>query len=288
MVSLMAAAGLLGAMAAFPVTAADESTRISFLGLDHGDATLVRVAGGATLLFGGGTRAEGPRVVKWLRGQGVRSVDAVLVQTWKESHFGGLASVLKSLPVRQFLYNPIETPNVHARALKAQADGLRSTARMSFGPAILNDRQTLNYNPFCQITVVGPTGTMQRRFRTDPNCSLVMEVRHGPGAFLNLGDVGPAHQKVLWSEARPLPWGQVLRVGQDGAAGSVTAASLKALKTRVAVIPVARRTGRKPAAETLAALKRAGVRVYRTDLMGTVTVTTDGSKVSVQTGGPRP
>ena len=55
---------------------------------------------------------------------------------------------------------------------------------------------------------------------------------------------------------------------------------LKPLKTQIAVLPLPTAARAKPSAAVLAALRKAGVRIYRTD-RGSVTVTTDGRNLSV-------
>jgi beta-lactamase superfamily II metal-dependent hydrolase len=51
----------------------------------------------------------------------------------------------------------------------------------------------------------------------------------------------------------------------------------------VAVIPVPRKSNLKPAAETLASLRKVAARTYRTDQRGAITVITDGEDVTVKT-----
>jgi competence protein ComEC len=124
---------------------------------------------------------------------------------------------------------------------------------------------------------------MRHRFAKDPDCSLVIEMSYNKISLLTLGENTRRHQQMFWDEVFPRPWGQVISLGRNGGEGAILPSILKPLKTKVAIIPIPRSSGARPAASTLQALKQAGVKVYRTDRDGAITVTTDGTDVSVTT-----
>jgi competence protein ComEC len=286
-VSTLLSAGALFLSGGAPSARGLDRLRITFFALDQGEATLVETPGEHALLVGAGTRAEGPRIVAWLKSHGIRNLEGVFLQTWKDTHIGGAGAVLKAFPVGQVLTNPCRSDPPEAKKLDQIAGALQGKSRLVFGPAIPGDNHVLNYDPFCEVTMVGPSGAMQRRFRKDPNNSMVLEFRQEKMAFLSLGDTQLKHQEMLLKQLEHAPWGQVLRIGQSGAADSLVPSALGALRTRVAVIPVARKSSQRPDAGVLAALRRAGVRVYRTDTQRTITVLADDRSIDVKTGGPR-
>ena len=76
----------------------------------------------------------------------------------------------------------------------------------------------------------------------------------------------------------------VLKVGHHGSDSSTTPAFLDTVSPEYAVIMVGEGNDYgHPHKVTLDKLKAAGVKVYRTDLNGTVTFVSDGSKLSVKT-----
>jgi len=79
----------------------------------------------------------------------------------------------------------------------------------------------------------------------------------------------------------------VLKVGHHGSATSTSQAYLEAVKPELAVVSVGEgnRYGH-PHQETLDRLRAEGVAVYRTDLQGTIKITTDGVNYSVKTEKP--
>jgi competence protein ComEC len=136
--------------------------------------------------------------------------------------------------------------------------------------------------PPYQFRVVAPTGPMLVPFQNDPACSLMVELMYQHVSVLDLGSTKAKHQAAMWKTAQLQPTGEVLVIGRSGAADALDASLLKPLKTRVAVIRVPLKGGKRPAPELLARLKRAGVKVYRTDTHGRITVETDGATIWVK------
>ncbi len=75
---------------------------------------------------------------------------------------------------------------------------------------------------------------------------------------------------------------QVLKVGHHGSAYSSSSAFIAAVRPQYAIISVGRHNmfGH-PAPSTIATLERFGAHVYRTDENGAVTITTDGTHITV-------
>jgi competence protein ComEC len=74
----------------------------------------------------------------------------------------------------------------------------------------------------------------------------------------------------------------VLKVGHHGSRGSTGDAWLDSLRPKAAVISVGQNNYGHPAAETLERLRRHGIAAWRIDRDGAVTVTTDGTRMTVQ------
>jgi len=266
------AAALLGCV--WPGAAQEPAVmKVTFMALDRGEATLVQGPGGRVVLLGAGVAAEAPEVQRRLRALGIRRLPLLIAQTWKPGHVGGLRALIAPFHVERILFNPIYGAAPECEAFYKHARALGDAERLLFQSVTPGEEITLSHQPLFQATAHSPTGPMLPRYTHDANCSLVAEFGLERASFLTLGDTTIRHQRDYWRQRDPKPWGHLLRIGRAGAADSLAAEHLRPLRTRIAVIPIPRRSGASPAPATLAALKQAGVRVYRTDRDGTVTAT---------------
>ena len=112
------------------------------------------------------------------------------------------------------------------------------------------------------------------------NNSVVLWLNWGEVSFLLTGDIfGEAERDILHSNGSLKS--TVLKVAHHGSNTSTSSSFLSAVDPQVAVICVGNNDFGHPHGETLARLR--GVKVYRTDEQGTVTFTTDGQKLWVET-----
>jgi competence protein ComEC len=112
--------------------------------------------------------------------------------------------------------------------------------------------------------------------------SLVLLVEYGSFQALFAGDAGFPAELEMRHRTRPV---DLLKVGHHGSRGSTGDEWLDALRPRAAVISVGQNRYGHPAPETLARLRRHAVAVWRTDRDGSVTVSTDGSEMTVESRG---
>ena len=127
----------------------------------------------------------------------------------------------------------------------------------------------------------GKTGTAVN------NISIVLDVRYGERRFVLTGDAEQEVDAALLA-AGAISSGQprvdVLKVAHHGSRTASTAAFLEAARPAVAVISVgAGNDFGHPAPATLDRLGAAGARVFRTDLDGSVGISTDGRDLVMET-----
>ena len=277
LVPLAVAGALLAALPGPRAAAGPPPLRVTFLPLDHGAATLVQAPGGLVGLVGAGGPGDGEAITAWLRHHHVPKLDVLVATTWTDAYLGGAPALLKGMPVGRIVRSPLYVPTPIADRVLTLADQ-RGVQAFSPPPG---DSETLFYTPPCRMRAVAPTGPMLVQFEKDPRCSAIYQFVYEHMSVLCLGDSARKHQQAMWAQADPKPWGHVLQIGRNGGEDSLLPSMLRGLRTRFAVIPIPRKSGAQPAASTLAALKQAGVRVYRTDRQGAVTVVTDGTQIHV-------
>jgi competence protein ComEC len=134
------------------------------------------------------------------------------------------------------------------------------------------------------LSVLHPQEPLLRGTSSDANLnSIVARLTFGSVAVLLTGDAEGATEAQLLDlgdDVRSL----ILKVAHHGSRTSTTPAFLDAVRPAVALVSVgAMNPFGHPDAEVIERLEDAGAAVYRTDVHGAVTVTTDGARVSIRT-----
>jgi competence protein ComEC len=222
----------------------------------------VQAPGGhAALVDGGPPEAD---VAAKLRVRGVTRLDLVVLTHAQEDHQGGLAGVLGAFPVDVLLDggHPADGPEHRRIVGLARARGARVVAAAA--------GQRFRLGRFLRLDVLAPGSALEPPHGLDPNLrAAVLQV-----SYRGLDVLLPADAESEVTGGLALRRVEVLKVAHHGSSDEGTRALLERLRPRAAVIPVGagNRYGH-PHRATMAALRAAVPRVYRTDRDGAVTLT---------------
>ena len=270
--ALVAALALvcLAAMAVLRGPGPPGDLTVRFLDVGQGDATLVQHPDGTALLFDGGPPEGG--VVRLLRKAGVRRLALVVATHASRDHHGGLAEVLARYPVDALLDGGDGTPDGDFRALLAQAAERRVRTVRAVAPMRL-------HTGGLTVDVLSPAPRPRGPAPEDPNPrAVVAVVRAGTFELLLSADAESESLAPL-----ELPDVDAMKVPHHGSADPGLPKVLERLRPELAAIEVGQNTYGHPTPATLTALRRAGVRTFRTDRHGTVTLTVEGATLAVDT-----
>ena len=258
-------------------TMADGKLKVFFIDCGQGDAILVQSPQGQHMLIDGGPKEEGKNIVGFLQDQGVEKLEVVVGTHPHSDHIGGLAAIINSFPVEK-VYLPRVTHNTDAFAALLDAvkkQNLKiSTARQGG-----------------EIPLAGIKACFLAPIRDDydelNNYSAVIRMEHGEKRFIFTGDAEELSESEMLAGKQKLD-ADVLKVGHHGSSSSTSPQFLQAVAPQYAVIMCgADNDYGHPHKETLTALEEAGVEVYRTDLDGTVIMTSDGDSINIESLGKK-
>lgn len=246
---------------------------VCFIDCGQGDAIIIKTPAGEYMLVDGGKSEEGDNINEFLRNQGVKQL-AVIVGTHPHSdHIGGLAKIINNFPVEK-VYLPRVTHNT--TAFEALLKAIKG--------------KNLKISTACKGVEI-PLEGIQARFIAPVgegyddlnNYSAVIRIDYGDISFVLTGDAEEFSEKEMLLSGENLK-ADVLKVGHHGSSSSTCPAFLKAVAPQYAVIMcgIDNDYGH-PHRETLAALEVAGVKVYRTDLHGTIIMKSDGHSINIGT-----
>ena len=265
--------------------AAEGTLQVSFLDVGQGDAALVRAPDGTAVVIDGGPPDAGPAVIGALKEAGVEKVEWMVGSHPHSDHIGGLVDLLREVPVAQALdpgYN-------HGTSLQRTYVKLLQEKKVRVTRARAG--QTYDWGG-ARFEILAPEEPLIKGTRSDANNnSIVGRLVFGKARFLFTGDMEEAERARLLKSVRPEQLrSDVLKVAHHGSHNGTDPAFLQAVKPDYAVVSL--KKGNEyghPHREALDALSAAGVKILRTDQLGTITFTSDGTSVVLkQTTRPLP
>ena len=258
-----------------PVSPLSSNVTVYFIDVGQGDSIFIDTPN-RDVLIDGGVKSAGSTVVEYLRGLGITRIDFVVATHPDADHIGGLITVLTEYNAT---YMPIIIDSGFAATSTTYQDFIMLANERTVEHAVRG--QVIILDKYVNLTVLNPQSPFEFDDTNDNSVVLRMQVFNV--TFLFAGD------SESESEASILKAGFnvtsiILKVGHHGSRTATSSAYLNAVKPKVAIISVGlgNRYGH-PHQETLDKLAAMSVTVYRTDLNGTIVITTDGIHYSVKT-----
>lgn len=247
----------------------DGTLSVTFLDVGQGNAVLVEQSG-AYMLIDGGNRDYSSFVVSYLKEQGVEELAYVIASHYDADHLNGVVGALHAFSCGQVLAPDYVTDTrvyeSFERVIKEQDIALAYPA--------VGDTYTLGDASF---TVVCPKAYDPKE---DNDNSVGIRLVYGDTSFLICGDAGKAEEQVMLDSGVTLE-SDVYLASHHGSEGSSSEAFMRAVSpTAVVVSAGAGNSYGHPTRTVLNRVKACGAALYRTDLQGTITVTSDGTSLS--------
>ena len=241
--------------------------------IDVGQALSVLVeCDGQFMLYDGGNVDDGSLVVSYLQKQGVEELQYVFCSHAHEDHVGGLAAALAYFPANH-VYSPVTEAST-----KCFRDFVKYTQQQGLQVKVPAVGTTWPLGS-AAVTMLGPVA----QYSDTNDTSIVLRIGYGSTSFLLTGDMEKTAESDLVASGANLK-ADVLQVGHHGSSTSTGYAFLNAVLPKMGIIScgVNNKYGH-PHEETLSILRDAGVDVYRTDLLGTVVIGSDGQNYTIRT-----
>jgi beta-lactamase superfamily II metal-dependent hydrolase len=256
--------------------------RVYFFDVGQGDAALIVAPSGKTVLIDAGPPEAADALQARLESLLSAPLDLVILTHAHLDHLGGMARAVGVKGAQKVMLPSFEHPSPSYAALQAylKAQGVTMTlpeagVGMDLGGATLE--------------VLGPAVPYLARTRSDAGAnSLVLRLTVGTHHLLFMGDAEPETEAQLLERGVELS-SDVLKAAHHGARESSTAAFLKAVHPRYAVVSVG--AGNElgmPARAAVDRLAETGAQVFRTDLDGEVQLQIEADQLQVRSLRDRP
>ncbi|MBR2896467.1 MAG: MBL fold metallo-hydrolase [Oscillospiraceae bacterium] len=247
---------------------APSSFAIHFLDVGQADAALVLCDGSAMLIDGGNSK-DSSLIYAYLKSHDVSHLDYIVATHAHEDHVGGLAGALN--------YAAVGTAYCSVSDFDSEAfrDFVKYLGKQGKSITVPQVGETFSLGS-ASVQIVGVNGSAEDH----NNSSIILRIVYGETSFLFTGDAEREAEQAVLNAGYPLD-STVLKVGHHGSKSSAEYLFLRTVAPKYAVISVgAGNSYGHPTEDTLSRLRDADVKVYRTDLQGTIVCTSDGSTVS--------
>ncbi len=248
------------------VTARPATPGFYFLDVGQGDSELIDFGPVQILIDGGPPNGKALKGIERALGPEDRYIDLAILTHPHLDHFGGLPDIMGRYGIGKFMTD--------GTANKAAAYGALPKPDLFLG-----EGDTITYGDY-KLSVLGPNAA--ERADPDPNKASVVLMLEGPDTrILYMGDAHEENEARLRKEYKLQA--DVLKVGHHGSRFSTSAAFLKELKPKIAVIEVGKNSYGHPAPAVMSRLETEGVRTYATLGHGTVKIVPKDGSLKIYT-----
>lgn len=245
-----------------------ENFSVSFIDVGQADSVLIR-NGNYNMLIDAGNNEDGEKLVNYFKSLGIEEFTYVFATHPHEDHIGGMDDIINNFKIdNYYMSNKLSTTKTFMDVLDA-LDGC------NLKYTVPNKGDTLKLGD-ANIKVIYP-GDDKSNIN---DSSIVLKITYGKNSFLLTGDATSNVERKIYNEDIK---SDVLKVAHHGSSYSLTDVFLDRVKPYYAVISVGKNNiYNHPSNKTLEKLNKRNIKVYRTDLDGTIVFTSDGENLSVK------
>jgi len=241
---------------------------IYFFDVGQADSILIKEKD-YTMLIDAGNKKDGNNLVNYLSNElKIEDLDILVGTHPHEDHIGGLSDVINNFKIKKlYLPNVTTTTKIFENLL----DSIEKNKLKITVPKIGEEIKLGNMN-----YEVIYTGTDENDLNSS---SIVLKLSYFNTAYLFMGDAtSEIEEKILKKDIKA----DVLKVGHHGSNYSTKETFLNKVNPNYAIIQVGKNNlYNHPGKKTINKLKN--IKIYRTDVDGTIKLTSDGKNINIET-----
>lgn len=256
----------------YETTAGDVT--VHFIDVGQGDCTLI-MTDTVNVLIDCGEEEQADSVIRYIESRGITKLDLVIATHPHSDHIGGMYKILQSFQVGEVLmpelaYDMIPFSNAYSSMIAVME---KKSIPVHYAAA----GDTIRLGGGTYLDVLGP---LHNDYDTLNNFSVVVKLTHGRNKFLFAADMERASENDMLNTGADVS-AAVLKVAHHGSTSSSTAAFLKQVSPRYAVISVGRdNVYGHPTPEVISRLQALECEIITTAGDGNIVFVSDGGTLT--------
>ena len=247
---------------------------VKILDIGQGDAILIQ-AGGQNVLVDTGDIEHREKMVEYIRKAGITTIDKVIITHPHADHLGGMPGIMDNFKVGH-IYDSGKTGTT---ALYRKYLSIVSKKNIPF--TVVTPGTEIVITNDIKLKFFAPDHSLLAEEEIN-NSSIVAKLIYNKFSMLLTGDAEKESEELMLKNYAGELKSNVLKAGHHGSNTSSSVGFLKAVGPEAAVISLgANNDYHHPHPATLKKYEQAKLKVYRTDLDGTVTITSDGNTYNI-------
>lgn len=246
--------------------------KLTFAMLDvgQGDALFIESPIGTQIMFDGGLQRKVLGSLARVMSPFDKNIDAIIITNPDADHIGGFLDILKNYKIGAVFESGTLTDSKTYQNLKEEIKKQKI-------PNILAKRgMRLDIGDGAVIDILFPDRDVSEWSTNDG--SIVARLSYGNTSIMLTGDAGAKTEQIILTEnASEQLASNILKVGHHGSRTSSSSSFVKAVSPKYAFISNDKDNSYgHPHMETINTLNEFGVKIFRTDLLGTIIMKSDG------------
>ncbi|GAA0076442.1 ComEC/Rec2 family competence protein [Clostridium sp. CTA-5] len=230
---------------------------VHYLDVGQGDSELIQVDGKNILIDAG---CNDNKALNYLKSIGITRLDYIIATHPHEDHIGGMTTIINNFTIGEFYApNITHTTKTFENMVRALQNKKIKIKTPTSGDSLKLGNATLQF--------LAPNNI---KYNNLNNYSIACKLKYGNTSFIFMGDAESLSEGEILAKQLDIS-GDVLKLGHHGSRSSTSQAFLDKVNPKYAIVSCGKDNDYgHPHKETLDKLNKREVKIFRTDLNGTI------------------
>jgi len=252
----------------------DRGLTFAMLDVGQGDGLFIETPSGTQIMFDGGPPRSVLGPLARVMSPFDKSIDALVITNPDGDHIGGFLDILKNYKVSYVFESGTLTDSKTYQSLREEMK------KQNIPDILVKKGMKLDVGGGVMIDILFPDRDVSS-WATNEG-SVVARLSYGSTSIMLMGDSTTKTEKIILSENSTTKLAStILKVGHHGSRTSTSSVFVKAIMPSYALISDGKDNSYgHPHSDVLNNLAQLGVKIFRTDLLGSIVMKSDGQNVN--------